>query len=86
MGRGLALKGVHNEVGFGAVILFRQQGYSHDTVFFVFRLHNDSKDGGWRSGTTLQAGVWISGGLNFTKDISNFSLHLLPSYSNCSDR
>ncbi len=33
MGWGVALKGVHNEVGFGAVILFRQQGYSHDTVF-----------------------------------------------------
>lgn len=59
----------------GVVILFRQLGYSHDTVFFVFRLHNDSEGGGWRSGTTLQAGVWFSGGLNFTKDISIFSLH-----------
>lgn len=53
----------------------------------ILRLRVHNEDGGWRSGTTLQARVCISGGLSFTKDISIFSLHLLPLYySNCSDR
>jgi hypothetical protein len=52
----------------------------------ILRLRLRNEDGCWRSGTTLQAGVSISGGSSFTKDIFDFSLHLLPLYSNCSDR